>query len=429
MKFGRLVYQYTGKTYVDGNAIFNIGDNIQTFAIDHFYEKMGIEKKDIIDINFCEMKQYDGEYVIVPMAGYASHYKRFQQLPTSDKIIPFFISFEMSDEECDDIVPYLKSHEPIGCRDEETMILLRQKGVKAYTSGCLTVTLPKRDKQPEDGKVFLIDIPETLEKYVPNDLKKNCEYIKHEGTIGHAPMTQEDALRIDIEAREKVELYKREAKLVVTSRLHAAAPCVGLGIPVILAINNVDSRFSWLDKLIPLYDMSSFDKIDWSPRPVDIEELKEKIYELFSKKIKKLWEANRDIYEISSFWEKRTKAIYNQMLYRRIQGLKDKFEIKDKFNYIIWGAGVHGKKAFYMMEDMFPNAELVAVVDKYMDGILFGKKIIKQNEVFNLEFDYALITSHPGRFEAVEVMTKMNKKINTDWCYYISKDIPEENNA
>lgn len=50
---------------------------------------MGIAKDDIIDINSTDMKYYDGEEVILPMAGYGSHYKRFNQLPTSEKIIPF----------------------------------------------------------------------------------------------------------------------------------------------------------------------------------------------------------------------------------------------------------------------------------------------------------------------------------------------------
>lgn len=70
MKFGRLIYRYTGCTYVEKGAIFNIGDNIQTFAVDNFYRKMGIPSEDIVDINFADMKYYDGEEVILPMTGY-----------------------------------------------------------------------------------------------------------------------------------------------------------------------------------------------------------------------------------------------------------------------------------------------------------------------------------------------------------------------
>lgn len=426
MRFGRLVYLYTGKTYVDGSAIYNIGDNMQTFAIDHIYQQMGLPREDIVDINFSEMKYYDGEYVILPMAGYASHYKRFAQLPTSDKIIPLFVGFEMSDETCDDIVPYLKKHEPIGCRDEATMRLLRRKGVEAYVSGCLTITLPRRKKEPENKKAFFVDIPAKLEEYIPRELKENCEYIKHEGAIGHAPMTEDDRKEIDIYAKNVLEKYQREASLVVTSRLHAAAPCLALGIPVILAIDNIDLRFSWLDKLIPIYDSEHYDEISWDPSPVEIENLKNQIINMVVKRLRKLWERNADIYDISSFWENRKKVVYNQKLQHRLENLKKKYSPNEAFSYIIWGAGVHGRLAYVMIQECFPNAQLQAVVDNYMDGTMFGKPIIKPGEVYDKEFSYTLITTHPGRFEAVEILEKMGKKKNSDWCYFISKDLPEE---
>lgn len=426
MKFGRLVYKYTGKTYVDGSAIYNIGDNFQTFAIDNIYEKMGIPKKDIVDINACEMKNYSGDYVIVLMAGYASHYKRFNQLPASEKIIPLFFSFEMSDETCDDIVPYLRQHMPIGCRDEATMKLLRRKGIEAYTSGCLTISLPRREKEPDKKKVFLVDIPSALEKYIPSEIKENCEYINHEGTINHAPMTDEDRMRIDDYAKEVFIKYKTEASLVITSRLHAASPCLALGIPVILAIDNIDSRFSWLDKLIPIYNSEHYEEINWFPQAVEIEELKENMISLVIQKLKKLLEDKEKCYDLSAYWENRNHAEYNNKLYHRLKNLKEKYHEEDAFKYIIWGAGVHGRLAYSMVSELFPNAKLTAIIDNYMDGSMFECKIIRPQDVVKREFDYALITTHLGRFEAVKILSDMNKQKGKDWCYFISKDIPEE---
>ena len=202
MKYGRLVYRYTGKTYENSTAIYNIGDNVQTFAIDNIYKRMGIKTEDLVYINVTEMANYNGEYVILPIACYGSHYKRFSQFPTSDKIIPLFVSFEMSDMNCDDIIPYLKKNEPIGCRDEKTMLLLRSKGIEAYLSGCLTITLPRRSKRPSNGKVFLVDISAKLEKYIPDSIRKKCEYVKQEGEIGHIPMTEEDRINVDKYAKE-----------------------------------------------------------------------------------------------------------------------------------------------------------------------------------------------------------------------------------
>lgn len=426
MKFGRLIYQYTGKTISNKGAIYNIGDNIQTFAVDNFYQKMGIKSKDIVEINASEMKFYDGEYVILPMAGYASHYKRFNQLPTSDKIIPFFISFEMSDQECDDLIPYLKKNEPIGCRDEETMKLLRKKGVEAYTSGCLTVTLPRRDSNITGKKVFLVDVPDELRPFIPDEISNNCEEISHEGVLETIPMSEEERLRIEEYSHQIIDKYKSEAKLVVTSRLHVASPCVALGIPVILAIKNLDSRFSWLDKLIPLYDMHNFSKIDWNPESIELEETKELIFRIFSNKLRKLFEEKNDIYSLSEYWENRNKAEYNLVLRNKLSYLIDKYGVDQGFDFLVWGAGVHGKIAIQMIKSIFPKSHLVAIVDKYMTGKIMGVDIIRPEEVSGMEFDYTVITTHPGRFEAVEVLSSLGKNRNVDWCYFISKDVPED---
>ncbi len=366
-----------------------------------------------------------GGYVLLPMAGYASHYKRFRQLPTSPYIIPLFVGFEMSDADCDDIVSFLREHEPIGCRDEATMLLLRSKGVEAYVSGCLTITLPKRTTEPKDGKVFFVDISSRLERYIPDFLKENCEYIHQEGYIKKRPLGEEERLEIDDYAREILTKYAQEARLVVTSRLHAAAPCLALGIPVILAIDNIDSRFSWLDKLIPLYDQEQYDRIDWNPKPVEIEHLKENIISAVTRRIRRLYEANRDIYDLSTFWEDRQRAAYNRALRHRLRYLEARFGREDVFRYVIWGAGVHGKIAYAMMSELFPRAKLIAVADNYATGKLFGCDIIKPTTVADLEFEYALLTSHPGRFEAVAILESMHKRQNEEWCYFISKDIPE----
>lgn len=423
MKFGRLVYNYTGETIAGKDGIYNIGDNFQTFAIDNVYKRMGIGSDDIININACEMKNYDGEYVIVLVAGYASHYKRFNQLPPSGKIIPLFFSFEMSDESCDDIVPYLKEHAPIGCRDEATMQLLRRKGIEAYTSGCLTITLPKRIKEPTQKKVFFIDIPSSLESYIPEELKENCEYVTQEGIIKQVPMTEEERLEIDKLAQDTFVRYKEEATLVVTSRLHAAAPCLALGIPVILAIENIDSRFSWLDKLIPLYDYDHFEQIDWNPVAVDIEPLKEQILNNVCGQLTEVYNAKKDIYDLSTFWEKRNRVCYNYKLYKRLEIFKKQYGTNDNFKYIIWGAGVHGRLAYSMMKEMYPNAVLICVIDKYVRGKMFDCDIKGIDGVDNLSFDCAIVTTHPGRFEATDKLVDMGIE---NICYFISKDMPEQ---
>ncbi len=413
---------------MEKGAIYNIGDNMQTFAVDHFYRRMGIPQEEIIDINASEMKNYDGEEVVLPIAGYVSHYKRCNQLPASGKIIPLFISFEMSDPTCDDIIPYLKKYEPIGCRDEATMLLLGEKGVDAYISGCLTIALPRRVREPACPKTFFVDISSKLEEYIPDRLRENCEYVRHEGQLKQVPMTESERKEIDAMAMEVLERYRKEAGLVVTSRLRAAASCIALGIPVVLAIDNIDRRFSWLDKLVPIYDAGHYDEIDWNPAPCDCEDIKEKLFHIFKSNITALC-SRTDMYAVSDYWKERVKADYDGRLWKKLSGLRERFASDDTFVYLIWGAGVHGKLAYSMMKEHFPNAKMAVCVDKYVEGAFFDGNICKPKEISHYKFDYALITSHPGRFEAVQVLNELGMEWNRDFCYFISKDVPEERYA
>ena len=107
-------------------------------------------------------------------------------------------------------------------------------------------------------------------------------------------------------------------------------------------------------------------------------------------------------------------------------GFRIESQRKPQMKYIIWGAGVHGKLGWSMVKQEFPNAELVAVIDNYMMGDMFGVPIIKPNQVKDIIFDYAFVTTHLGRFEAVEILESMGKEKNSEWCYFISKDVPEE---
>ncbi len=46
----------------------NIGDVFQFAGLENMYRKCGIPKKDIIYLEKGKLSEYEGEYVIVPMA-------------------------------------------------------------------------------------------------------------------------------------------------------------------------------------------------------------------------------------------------------------------------------------------------------------------------------------------------------------------------
>ena len=154
---------------------------------------------------------------------------------------------------------------------------MRRKGYDAYLLGCLTMLFPKRKKQPQNPKVFLVDADPSINKYIPEKIKRNAEQICQEIPINPDKDLFNLAEECEQKARALYQRYEQEATLVVTSRLHCAAPCIAMGIPTIVVKKGFDDRFGWLDRFIHLYTPDEFAEIDWDPQPVDCEEFKEEL--------------------------------------------------------------------------------------------------------------------------------------------------------
>lgn len=421
MKFGRFTSWYDDVALnMNSKVMANIGDNVQTYAIDYLYKYMGIPQKDIIDINYTGLSDYKGDYVIVPMAQALSNYKRYNVFPLSEKIIPFFISTAQCDEECDEILHLFQQYQPIGCRDEVTMRLMRKKGIQAYLSGCITLVLPLRDNRIKRNKVFFVDTPYELEKYIPNNIKKNSVYVTHAYEYHKLPVDDKERKRLDNIAREQYRQYYEEAALVVSSRLHALAPCLAMGIPVIAVSHNFDYRFSWLDKFINLYYEKDFANIDWNPQVVNIEQHKQKLIKIFSDGILSLKNKYEEIYGLSGELEERGEFECNYVLKEKILSLSNLFNNKPGFRYAVWGCGVHGKLAYRMMQEYFPEAVMKGFIDLYVEGCCLGKVVAKPERKFFEDIDYIWITTHPGREDAKRILDSMNKKESIDYGWFMS---------
>ena len=165
-----------------GQNINNLGDHAQVMTIDYLYSQMGIEKEDIIYIDISELKTYDGPKVRLPVSLPLINYSNNGIADMfSDNIEPVFFGLTMPRTELyDDEVEYYKLHEPIGCRDEQAYNTMKKYGIDAYLGGCLTVALPKREDNPEkQNKIFIVDIPEGLKEFIPQELKKNAIWDTH----------------------------------------------------------------------------------------------------------------------------------------------------------------------------------------------------------------------------------------------------------
>ena len=149
MKKGVLVYSALG-----GNV--NIGDYIQSLAA---LQYMG----DGVDyyINREQLDEFNEENVKLIMNGWFTHEPN--HWPPSSFISPLFVSFHINSLSKKQLLSeaglnYFKLHEPIGCRDLDTTQLLKEKGINAFFSGCLTLTLGKKytsDKRTE--KIYFVD--------------------------------------------------------------------------------------------------------------------------------------------------------------------------------------------------------------------------------------------------------------------------------
>lgn len=281
----------------------NIGDSVQALAASQFYPHVdGFIDRDE------ELHCYDGEQCKMIMNGWYMHQP--QNWPPTDAIDPLFVAFHVNSESKDVMlsdagVEYLKRHEPIGCRDFYTLHALQDKGIDAYFSGCLTLTLGERYRTATtDSNTYIVDplfngrltlfnlfksvltmvchpkdifqlltkkglnfykgnhkVKNALKvalyyrvysKVFSGDIIANSEYITQQ-SVHYMNDFSTDQDRLN-EAERLIRMYAK-ASLIITSRIHCALPSLGLETPVIFIVNEKDSlssscRFDGLKELM-----------------------------------------------------------------------------------------------------------------------------------------------------------------------------------
>lgn len=285
MKNGLLVY-----TPLNGK--FNIGDYIQSLAAKQFFPTSST----FLYIDRDHTNEYKGEPVKLIMNGWYSHEP--QNWPPSTQIAPLFVAFHINDTIKEHFlteksIAYFKKHEPIGCRDYNTLKLLSEKGINAYFSGCLTLTLglTYNNTRKNTKKIYIVD-PffhfdsklSSLLHYIPtlafhyktiktiSNKIKNTVVVPHNGwkalIIATALYKQfqtviEDEVFIkaeficqefyskdyksdDDKFKKADEILKKyeSAQYVITSRIHCALPCLAMGTPVVFINKADDTIFS-----------------------------------------------------------------------------------------------------------------------------------------------------------------------------------------
>ncbi|OEK08464.1 hypothetical protein A8C32_03165 [Flavivirga aquatica] len=258
MKYGLLKYD-------ENKRFFNVGDNIQSLAAKQF-----LPKTDVL-LNREKLADYKGDKSKLIMNGWFTH--NIHNWVPSDDIDPLFVSFHMNNTAAPYMlsekgITYLKKHEPIGCRDKFTADTLKAKGIDAHFTGCLTLTLDsyKVDDSLRNDEIYIVDplynYPRSLKVFfdfkaiIRNTLNgkifklgKRQKHIKKfisKEVLDSAIHVNQEPPSNTYSDEEKFEMAESllkkyaKAKLVITSRIHCALPCLALGTPVIF-INGFDS--------------------------------------------------------------------------------------------------------------------------------------------------------------------------------------------
>ena len=286
-----------------GSYTINLGDWIQSLAVQRLVESLGTVGGEIIKIDRDSLPSYQGPPVrLIMNACFLEH-----SFPIPPQVDPVFIGFQTSSRNLiRQYLDYFKAHQPIGCRDTSTRNMFLEQGVDAYITGCLTMTLPLRTNTPSLQKTFFIGgegpgkMPKSLKRKTPPHVQVTAVYQHQREPVTSQPLDDRDVLRATELAARLLATYRQEASMVVTPLLHAAGPSLAMGIPVILARKDQRDRFTAINRLLPVYTPDDFDAINWNPARPEIEILKQSLTTLVARALTGVHRPNPDELRILS---------------------------------------------------------------------------------------------------------------------------------
>lgn len=199
-----------------------------------------------IDRDFASGRSYP-EHTWLISNGWFMHraFNGAPDFPYPDEINPIFISFHIQDPGIltDAVVSALKSCSPIGCRDWSTVYRLRDHGIPAFFSGCVTTTVGQIVAQANPDGSHRAAWVEPKDRHAREDYEgwEFTEFIQ----------VKDDLERMDLpscieDAREMLNTYSKFDR-VITSRLHCYLPTRSMGLSVdFRPANRADIRFEGL---------------------------------------------------------------------------------------------------------------------------------------------------------------------------------------
>ena len=155
---------------------------------------------------------------------------------------------------------WLRRWGPIGARDVWTLEALEKRGIPAWHSGCLTLTLPQRPV-PRGETVVACDLPELALAALRRQTSAPLLCVTHGGGEALDQCGQ-------VAAAERLLDAYASAAAVVTTRIHCALPCLALGTPVLLLHDGAPGRR--VGDMLPLLHSATFAEFAALRHPYDL---------------------------------------------------------------------------------------------------------------------------------------------------------------
>lgn len=273
MKFGLLI-EYDTR---------NIGDDIQSYVAQRFLPRVDY----YIDRNHMDEFVPDTEEKVATIInGWFLQYTL--NWPFSPYIKPLPISMHFTNKDWfwdttdrayhlqDYGLEYLKSIQPIGCRDSHTVKLLDSLGIKTQYTGCMTLTLKQFEGIEKQDYICAVDVSDEVVEQIKRTTDMEVKVITHTVPEDYYKLPWKERMK---NVEDLLKLYQG-ARAVVSYRLHCALPCLALGTPTILLNEDYrNDRFGDYTRYIESCSEEDFIsgkvKYDYRNIPVHSEEWKE----------------------------------------------------------------------------------------------------------------------------------------------------------
>ena len=215
----------------------NIGDDIQSYVAQRFLPRVDY----YIDRNHMDEFVPDTEEKVATIInGWFLQYTLNWPFSPYVKPLPISMHFTSKDWFWDTKdrpyhlqgygLEYLKSIEPIGCRDSHTVKLLESKGIKTEYTGCMTLTLEPFENIEKQDYICAVDVSEKVIEQIKKTTDMEVKVVTHTVPEDYYKLSWEERMK---NVEKLLKLYQG-ARAVVSYRLHCALPCLALGTPTIL---------------------------------------------------------------------------------------------------------------------------------------------------------------------------------------------------